>query len=108
MPLTGYLNKTIEISFDLSPGDYLPGAELMFSVKSSRRLPDSEAIVKGADAGLIYDPATGKGKVTLNPEDTAGLSAGIFDCDLQMKLGTAIYVLGETKLRLNPPVLLHV
>lgn len=94
----------IELSFELSPGDYLPGAALFFTLKRSRREGDSVAIVKSAANGLLYDAQTGKGLITLIPTETVNLRPGVFECDLQMVLGTAVYALGEVQLRLSVPV----
>jgi hypothetical protein len=104
MPLNAYKGKMIELSFELSPEDYLPGATLVFSMKRSRREGDSVAILKSAANGLLYDSMTGLGLIIFNPAETATLQPGVFECDLQMTLGTAVYVLGEMQLRLSVPV----
>lgn len=55
----------------------------MFMGKRSRRDPDSAAVIKASTSlGILYDPISGKGLITLITPQI--LKEGRLDCDLQM------------------------
>lgn len=55
----------------------------MFMGKKSRRDPDSAAVIKASSSlGILYEPVSGKGLITLILSQAA--KEGRLDCDLQM------------------------
>jgi hypothetical protein len=78
-----YKGKINELTFEMSPDDYIQGSTFVFTGKRSRRDEDSAAVIKASTAlGILYEPTTGKGLITLTPSDTA--REGAIECDLQM------------------------
>lgn len=103
------INKSAEIAFGLKPLDFVEGSTFIFMGKRSRQDPDSDAVfVKSSGEGILFEPISGKGLITLNPADTLGASEGTIDCDLQMIAPSgAVYLVGEFQLRLILPVNLN-
>jgi len=78
-----YKFKINELAFELPPEDFIPGSTFVFMGKRSRRDEDSAAVIKASSAlGILYEPLTGKGLITITPESTS--KEGVIDCELQM------------------------
>lgn len=78
-----YKGKVNELTFELNPADFIAGSSLVFMGKKSRRDPDSAAVIKASTSlGILYDPISGKGIITLMPPQN--VKEGRLDCDFQM------------------------
>ena len=88
-----YKGKINELTFELNPVDFITGSTLVFMGKKSRRDPDSAAVIKASSSlGILYEPVSGKGLITLILSQAA--KEGRLDCDLQMITPTgAVYVI---------------
>jgi hypothetical protein len=104
--MRGDRGKTIEIPFTLCSGSWIDNSRLTFTAKASIFDPDSQIrIFKSSDLGILFNPVTLQGMITIAPAETQDIEESELYCDLEMTAPDGnIYLLQRSTMKLRQTV----